>query len=89
MCVSMLFDKCPLCTEVTGLGCEEERKLSVRVGGSSIPNRNSPMSNSVHPARKVKRITKSTGRSLVYSSTRKAINDVGPMETSFIVPKIM
>lgn len=47
-----------------------------------------PIRNSQHPTKKHRATTKSVDKFLVYSAVRNAISDVGPMDTSFIVPKM-
>ena len=52
-----------------------------------MPKSSSPIVNSTHPAKNPKRIIKSSGMSLVNSMTKIAIRDVGPIDTSLILPK--
>lgn len=53
------------------------------------PKLSKPMSSSMHPLRKQRSITNSGGICLVNSIVKRAISDVGPMDTCLIVPKKM
>lgn len=53
-----------------------------------LPNLRRPIKNSTTPEIKVRNNTKAGVNSLVYSKVSKDIKDVGPIETSFIVPNI-
>lgn len=54
----------------------------------NLPNLSRPIKNSTIPEIKVRNSTNAGVNSLVYSNVSKDNKDVGPIETSFIVPNI-
>lgn len=61
---------------------------SSRYKFGTLPSRSRPMMSTTQPDRKVSSTTNSTGRPRHVCSVSSAIRLVGPMETSFTVPRI-
>lgn len=53
----------------------------------NLPNFSAPIANSTQPARNANIMVNSGGLSCVYCNVSKAIKLVGPIDTSFMVPK--